>query len=160
MTKTRTSISTRVDRWAYNQADHRPERNPKVIALMVALGANVLPTALGLQALPGSLSNTPTYIAQGSSAFVVLGCFLCVLGLLWPWRDRGLAIELAGTLLLGVGLGFYAVALLDIPPGQRAYAFGLSLGLALGSFLRAIQIRLYVHGRQLRSDRENYKAES
>lgn len=146
-----------VDAWAYRQSDHRPERNPKVIALLLAVGLNVLPTALGTQPLPGSLQGTPSLIGQGSSAFVAVGCLLCVIGLLIPRRDRGLGIEIAGCLILGMGMLFYAGALYDLPPSQRAYAFGLSFGLSVGCFLRAGQIALYVRGRKLRADEESDK---
>jgi hypothetical protein len=154
-----TATSRRVDAWSIRHAEHPPERNPKVIALLVALGVNVLPVATGATPLPGSLQDTPTWLAQGSAIFVAAGCLLCIVGLVLPKRDRGIPIEIAGTLFLGSGLFFYAFALLALPAGQRAYVFGLTIGLAVGSLLRAGQIILYVRGRRLRTEQEQHRTD-
>jgi hypothetical protein len=81
---------------------------------------------------------------------------MCVAGLVMPgrWRDVGLAIEIAGCVFLSAGMLFYAGALFQYTAAaQRAYAFGASFGIGLGSLLRAAQIALYVRGRRL-ADKE------
>lgn len=112
---------------------------------------NLVPTALGLQPLPGSLDKAAVF-GQIATGFAVIGCFMCVFGLLTPakWRDIGISVEWAGTIFLAAGFAFYAVALYQhTVPSQRAYAFGASFGISLGSILRAGQIGLYVRGRKL-----------
>lgn len=163
------TLRSRIDRWAKAHSGHPPERNPKVIAVLVVLGSTVLPTATGLQRLPGSLASTgEVALAQASAAVVVLGCAVNVLGLLWPsrkirdddgrvtntTRDVGVGIEMAACFILAAGCAFYATALFmyaSVP--DRAYAFGVFAGLSIGCLLRAGQIALYVRGRALNSTR-------
>lgn len=160
-----------IDRWASAHSHHPPERNPKVIAMLIVLGSYVLPTAIGVQPLPGSLASVngaDNMFGQFASGAVTVGCALNVLGLLWPGktirstygdvtvrsRDTGIAVELAGAMILGVGLVLYSAALWSYAdPANRAFAFGLSSGLGIGCFLRAAQIGLYIRGRALNSAR-------
>ena len=152
----RLRLRTLIDRWALQRATQRPERNPKIVAILTVTGMNLTPTALGLQPLPNSMSNAPDSLGQFAVAFAVLGCFGCVAGLMMPsrWRDQGLDIEIAGTILLAWGFLFYAGALWEFTqPEDRAYAFGVAFGIGIGSLLRAGQIGLYVRGRRL-ADKE------
>lgn len=141
----------RLDEWALRRAKYPPERNPKIVAILACIGFNLLPTAIGLQPVPSSLQEFAMY-GQVSTAASVLGCFMCVLGQLIPrrWRDKGLAVEVAGTIFLAFGMLFYSVALFQFfDQSQRAYAFGASFGIGVGSLLRSGQIGLYVRGRRL-----------
>jgi hypothetical protein len=150
-----TRLRAFIDTWALKRANTRPERNPKIIAILFCIGLNLIPTALGLQALPGSLEPTP-FFGRVATGFAVLGCFMCVIGLVTPakWRDIGLAVEIAGTVFLFTGFGFYSIALYQhTVPAQRAFAFGQSFGISIGSLLRTAQIALYVRGRRL-ADKE------
>jgi hypothetical protein len=140
-----------IDQWAIRRAGSKPERNPKIIAILTCIGLNLLPTAIGAQPLPGSLQAYAALgqLATGASA---LGCFMCVFGLVMPprWRDVGLAVEIGGCVLLAVGFLSYAGALQQsTTAAQSAYAFGASFGIGIGSLLRAGQIALYVRGRRL-----------
>jgi hypothetical protein len=140
-----------IDNWAVSKANTKPERNPKIIAILICIGINLIPTAIGVQPLPGSLAGYAHLgqLATGSSA---LGCFMCVFGLVTPsrWRDNGLAVEISGCILLAVGMLSYAGALYEATTAaQRAYAFGSAFGIGIGSLLRACQIGLYVRGRRL-----------
>jgi hypothetical protein len=144
-----------IDQWAIRRAGTKPERNPKIIAILACIGLNLLPTAIGAQPLPGSLQayGSLGQVATGASA---LGCFMCVFGLVTPrrWRDIGLAVEIGGCMLLAIGFLSYAGALQQsTTAAQSAYAFGASFGIGTGSLLRAGQIALYVRGRRL-ADKE------
>lgn len=141
----------RIDRYALSRIRRPPERNPKLFCILVALGGHVLPAALGLQPLPGSLEQTgPTVLAQGSSALVVLGAWLCAGSMLWPRRDTGIAIEFAGATLLALGLSVYSYALAEHQTiANSAYVQGFTIGLVFGCAARAAQIGLYVRGRKL-----------
>jgi hypothetical protein len=140
-----------VDQWAVRRAGSKPERNPKIVAILVCIGINLIPTAIGVQPLPGSLTGY-AHLGQLATASASLGCFMCVFGLVMPsrWRDNGLAVEIGGCVLLAIGMLAYAGALYEATtPSQRAYAFGSAFGIGVGSLLRAGQIALYVRGRRL-----------
>jgi hypothetical protein len=147
-----------IDAWSLRRARYAPERNPKIVAILACIGINLAPTALGLQPVPTSLQEFAIYgqLSTGASA---IGCFMCVAGQVVPrrWRDTGLAIEMGGTIFLAVGMLFYSVALfLFFDQSQRAYAFGASFGIGVGSLLRSGQIGLYVRGRRL-ADRKSHE---
>ncbi|HEX8509861.1 MAG TPA: hypothetical protein VF635_10255 [Propionibacteriaceae bacterium] len=146
-----------LDRYALNNYTYPPERNLPFFVLLLGLGLNLLPTALGLQAPPGSLEQTqPNLVAQASCALSSAGCLLSCLGIVWPKRDKGLQFEIAGKLLLFFGLSFYAVALWEISTtANGAYVVPLTAGLAVACLVRVGQISLYVRGRWLRSHQEN-----
>lgn len=148
-------LRTFIDGWALRRVGSKPERNPKIIAILTCIGINLLPTAIGVRPLPGSLAAYASLgqLATGGSA---LGCFMCVFGLVMPsrWRDVGLAVEIGGCILLAIGFLAYAGALQQsTTAAQSAYAFGASFGIGIGSLLRAGQIALYVRGRRL-ADKE------
>lgn len=145
-------LTARVDGWAASHSSHPPERNPKVLVLLIVLAFSLAPTALGIQRMEGS--PPITYSQQIAGGCIVLGCLLCVLGLLWPRRrsDTGISIEIAGCIILGVGCLALAAVLGEqqLTPLRVA----LTLGLGLGCFARAAQIALYVRGRRLNSRTE------
>lgn len=142
-------LAAKVDGWAAAHSGHPPERNPKVLVLLIVLAVSLAPTALGIQRMEG---RPPiSYSQQVAGACIVLGCLLCVFGLLWPRRrsDTGISIEIAGCIILGVGCLALAVVLGhdQLTPLRVA----LTLGLGIGCFARAVQIALYVRGRRLNS---------
>lgn len=154
-----TKLRNYLDAWSLRRARYAPERNPKMIAILACIGLNLVPTALGLQAVPPSLQAFALY-GQISTASSALGCFMCTAGQLIPrrWRDKGLAVEISGTIFLAVGMLFYSVALaLYVDQSQRAYAFGASFGIGFGSLLRAGQIGLYVRGRRIATEGQHAK---
>lgn len=151
-TPRRATVVEQVDRWSVRHSDHRPERNPKTMAFLAGATYNAGPVATGLYALPG-FPGTPTLYTQISAAGVALGCLLCLLGLLWPKRDIGLGIEIAGCIILGVGASFYS-QIVGIVPSQTV----LAIAIGVGALLRAAQIALYIHGRRLRAEQETRKA--
>ena len=133
-----------VDRWAERHADRPPERNPKVIAFLVSLAYNLIPTSAGLG---GTL---PTPAQQFAATFVVIGCIGCVVGLLLPNRirlDTGVVIEIGGVIILGLGCLMLAAAIGEA--GLTPLRAAVTVGLGVGSILRAIQLGLYVRGRRL-----------
>lgn len=155
------NVCAAVDRWSLRRARFRPERNPKIIAILFCIAINLAPTALGIQPLPGSLDNAPSYLGTVATAFSALGCLMCVIGQLIPkLRDLGIAIELAGCVFLAAGMLFYAGSLwLYITPAQRSFAFGQSFGIGIGAILRVGQIALYVRGRRL-AEKEHGKVDA
>lgn len=154
----RRRVRSRWDVWALRRATRTPERNPKLFFLMIAVGAWSLPTAVGLQPIPGSLNEYPGPIGMGASAAICLGAWLCATGHAWPGhRDFRISIERAGCIILGVGCTFYSNALWQAATvNNRAIVVGLTIGLAAGCVARAIQIGLYIRGRTIVS-RETHK---
>lgn len=139
----RQQLTTRANGWAARHADHYPERNPKLIILLLATGLSLLTVATG----DAPSSATHPVLSQFAAAGVSLGCFACIAGLLVPWRDLGLQIEIAGCIVLGSALLAYGwtAGLSASAPSRIA----LTYGLGIGSYARAVQIGLYVRGRIL-----------
>lgn len=126
----------------------RPERNPLELVLCLFLAYSLIPVALGLAPLPGSLANVPTPFGQLSAALIVLGSIGVTAGILWKGRDLGLLIQQAAMWFLGVGLMFYGVAVWDASGWDAGrIPITLSFGIAVGAAARIVQFQIYVRHR-------------
>ena len=137
-------MAGKVDAWAARHADHPPDRNPKLIFLLLATAAAMFPVVVGEA---GPQVQHPVLIMYAALGIMV-GCVLCMVGQLIPWRDLGCAIEIAGCIVLGTALLAYG---LTAGTGANLPArSALTYGLGFGSYARAVQIALYVRGRVIR----------
>ena len=121
-------------------------RRPTAVVYKAVLGVLWTPTALGLVRLPGSLANGPDMYGRICAAAVVIGCFVSLVGLLWP-RSRltGLTIEQVGLVAIGGGCTMYFVALLGVDrPTEALPAMAFVAAFAIGA---AVQFFLIVRFR-------------
>lgn len=117
-------------------------RRPTAITYKAFLAVLWTPTALGVVRLPGSLANTPGIYGQTAAFAVVLGCFMCVIGLVW-WGERltGLTLEQVGLVSLGGGCTLYFVALFGVDNvGQALPAMAFAAAFAAGAVVQFILI--------------------
>ena len=126
-----------------------PEPNPVVLWVCVFVAIGLIPSAIGAEPLPGSLRRLGQFLGQYAAAMTVVGCILTSVGILLWHRDRGIRLELAGSILIVVSISVYAYAIwLVAGPSDRAYAFWSCVGLAVGFSFRVAQIMLYVETRR------------
>lgn len=131
----------------------RPERNPLELVFCAFLALTILPVALGVEPLPGSLAKVPTPFGQLAAILICAGSIGVVVGILWYARDLGLLIQQAAMWFLSIGLLFYGAAVLDASGWEAGrLPIGLSFAFALGALARVGQFQLYVHHRKQATD--------
>lgn len=130
------------------RAPQRPERNPLELVFCAFLAFAILPVALGVEPLPGSLAKVPTPFGQMSAWLICAGSAGVVTGILWKGRDLGLLIQQAAMWFLSVGLLFYGAAVWDASGWTAGRVpIALAFAFALGSLARVVQFQIYVHRR-------------
>ena len=128
-------------------------RNAMEICIFAVIALSSSQTALGIRPLPGSLAQGGQVWGQVAASTLCLGCLVALLGLAWPRRDDGLAIEQLGLALTAIGCLFYAGAVYVLSGFYPAvFAIGFSGGIALASVVRYVQIEAYVTQRKLAGD--------
>lgn len=116
----------------------------------------MIPTAIGLRDLPGSLAAAPELLGQIYAVIMAVGSVAVAVGNLWAKRDDGLPIEISGHFVVGCALVFYALAVVSNSAtfANAQVPFAMSLGLSIGSLVRGLQIVLYVRWRAAQAQEE------
>lgn len=129
------------------RTDHVPERNPLMISLMAVVTFRLYALAFGQDPLPGSLQAAEAP-GQVAGTFLWLGALATTVGLVWPKRASGLAVEFLGVMWFGSALIFWGYAVIHTSTVTQArIGATLSFGIGLGCLARAVQIALFVRSR-------------
>lgn len=123
----------------------RPTRNPGWCVQYLLLAAVCGPTAVGLTALPPSLSVSDAF-GRVAAGCIAIGGTLVSGAQLWKDREQSLPVEQVGLTFAGFGTLCYSVALMMNASSWDAaqVAVGLSVAQTLSSSARYLQIWYYL----------------
>ena len=125
----------------------REARNAMEVTFKVVFFLVTLPTALALQGLPPSLQLSP-FFGRTATITVCFGCFLSLVGLLHPQRDKGLPVQRLGLVGVAFGSTFYAVALaLGQPDAALILISSIGIGAAVSTSLLVWRLSRARHDR-------------
>lgn len=130
------------------QPAHHTDRNAMEITFKAVLALFSCPLAIGIERLPLSLKEAPTF-GRISVILLFVGCVVSLAGILWRDRDDGLIMQQAGLTGVAFGSLFYASALAVASSqySQVALVCGLFGGVGFGAVARFIQLQSYVKRR-------------
>jgi len=117
-------------------------RNAVAVWLKAVFLIASIPPLLGWTPLPMALLGIQTWQARSILILIIVGCAISLVGIFWPDRLDGGAIEQFGLIVLAVAISLFVVAFLQVIPTSW---FGASTytGLAIAFCIQWWSIRRY-----------------
>lgn len=126
---------------------HLRLRYPYEVYLLVFSAVSSLPSAVGIQDSPNSISSQlSSFESRVWSISLLAGAIIALAGIFWPTKNAksqitGLTLEQVGLVLCGFAALIYAFAIfMSVPMATAAVPLGLILGFAFASFAQANMI--------------------
>lgn len=109
-------------------------RNAVAIWLKAVFLIASVPPLVGWAPLPMALKDSPEWQIKTVLILIITGCAVSLLGIFWPDRLDGGAIEQLGLIILMIGIGLFVYALVNAVPtswfGVVVYA-GLAIAFGI-----------------------------
>ncbi len=118
-------------------------RHPFELLVLFAMLITAIPTVLGVEPTPGSISATlPLWLAYGWACVLAVGCFTALVGVFMRNRGIGLIIEQLGLAPVGIAGIIYSACILvaSLLPGALITA-GIFFSFGVACLIRWRQLQ-------------------
>lgn len=117
-------------------------RNAVAVWLKAVFMIASTPPLFGWAPLPGVLQSVSTWHARSVLILIIAGCFISLIGIFWPDRLDGGAIEQLGLVILTIGIGLFVSAILVVVP-RNWFSSVVYAGLAIAFVIQFWSIRRF-----------------